>query len=704
MSADKETFEPTKSPKELHTQWIAWLRENDPKKQAKYVDIRDRRKDRNELSFNNQYRQANLYLRRGDYDVLSLERMVQSHPMLAIGSMKRLTNKVNPKAPKKKHESAYDIRFSTVFGWRVTMGYSRFGDAEGTTHLWCKFGFNCWLEWQHKMMVDLMLHFAGFESVYGYPHGSHWRPKLESGSRVNLKRPRWVPKPQPPPPPTPPPSQPLAQEEAEAPASQPLARQPEEQQEDMESGTQEEEVDLEQGVCMESGTQEEEDVQEEEEVQEQREDAESCTLEEEEREAAKEADPLQDAMGRHPSLWTVAEVVLFFQDLKLMEYVENLVQDGVDGETLIEMSREDWIMELGMSDHEVEYLANAIKSLPHSANTLPAIGGRGPRVIHWAEQEEMDSDVAEDDDNKVEVGGEEDTKDLHAEDAEASEAEELQYMARVREQRRQHPAQRKFRPQNFYKSKFSPVPWRSRAIDPSDAAIGAIHPFALDMVQAIGVDELVMTYPHINPSKQERVDFLRMHGLHAIDYRHAICHRRQITAPTSAIGGYHNDFESSLDPMPFSAELWKKLPSTDGVGDEIEAQEFADRWDMDGENLLFHLMKSCEGQLKEVEGTWELLDTAIGVPKMLFHPQFAISEFQERACAEFGPAYVSRNRGKGKGKGQNKGRGKDKGKYQGDEDENVNLTHAAVIGANHAVRPVGHQWADARNHFAAVVL
>jgi len=186
MSEDKEAHDPTKSLKQLHTEWLQWLKDNEPTQQAKFVDIKDRRKEKSELSFNKNFKQVNLYLRRGDFHVLSLERMILSHPMLAIGSLKRLTGlKVNQIAPQKKHESSFDLRwkFRTVLGWHVTMGYSRYKDQDSgpeTTRLWCKFGFNCSYAWQHKMMTDLMLHVAGYESLYGYPHGSHWRPKIQS--------------------------------------------------------------------------------------------------------------------------------------------------------------------------------------------------------------------------------------------------------------------------------------------------------------------------------------------------------------------------------------------------------------------------------------------------------------------------------------------------------------------------------------------
>ena len=71
---------------------------------------------------------------------------------------------------------------------------------------------------------------------------------------------------------------------------------------------------------------------------------------------------------------------------------------------------------------------------------------------------EEDSDDAGDENDKVEVGGEEDLRDVAAIDAEDSEAEELRFMQRVRDLRRTDPKQHKYRPRNFVFSKFTPVP------------------------------------------------------------------------------------------------------------------------------------------------------------------------------------------------------------------------------------------------------
>ena len=205
---------------------------------------------------------------------------------------------------------------------------------------------------------------------------------------------------------------------------------------------------------------------------------------------------LEDALKTHPSTWSVAEVIAFFQDLNMEEFVGTVLVEGMDGEVLVGMNAQDWAESFGMSQHEVDYILNAIESLPAIGGPAPVVEKR--KMLTWAEAQEEDSDVADDEIAKVEVGCDEDTRDLEAQDAEASEAEELRFMARVRETKRKHAAQKKFRPTNFVTSKFSPVPWRSKIIDPSEAAIGAIHPFALQAAVQVGsAVALLRQHPHV---------------------------------------------------------------------------------------------------------------------------------------------------------------------------------------------------------------
>ena len=74
---------------------------------------------------------------------------------LQVGPVVRLTDKVNSKAPAKCHESLWDVKFCTVFGFQLTMGYTRHGDAKDAdgqqiTHAWVRFGVGCTEMWMHN--------------------------------------------------------------------------------------------------------------------------------------------------------------------------------------------------------------------------------------------------------------------------------------------------------------------------------------------------------------------------------------------------------------------------------------------------------------------------------------------------------------------------------------------------------------------------
>ena len=81
---------------------------------------------------------------------MTMLRMIDSHPALAIGSRRELTNKVNTISLAQTHESIFDIKFKCCLGWRLTMGYTRNKDPRDSsgrqiTHVWVKMGFN-WVE------------------------------------------------------------------------------------------------------------------------------------------------------------------------------------------------------------------------------------------------------------------------------------------------------------------------------------------------------------------------------------------------------------------------------------------------------------------------------------------------------------------------------------------------------------------------------
>ena len=175
-TGDMESMTPTKTWPELKRQWISWLEQN-----AEWithipfhVELDQRAKRPHEFSFNKSDVQANSYLRRGYIDLVTMSRMIDSHPALAIGSRKELTNKVNTKSPAHTHESIFDIKFKCCLGWRLTMGYTwnkdrRDSSGRQITHVWVKMGFNCVEQWQREMSCDLMLNIVGHAALFGYP-------------------------------------------------------------------------------------------------------------------------------------------------------------------------------------------------------------------------------------------------------------------------------------------------------------------------------------------------------------------------------------------------------------------------------------------------------------------------------------------------------------------------------------------------------
>ena len=108
--------------------------------------------------------------------------------------------------------------------------------------------------------------------------------------------------------------------------------------------------------------------------------------------------------------------------------------------------------------------------------------------------------------------------------------------------------------------------------------------------------------------------------------------------------------------------MFQALPDTDGLGEEISASDFANRWRSDPGLLLFHVMSAHHGALAEVSGEWSASFpdgnwASQGVPKALLHPQFATTKQQERIMSDWvGPAKCRKGVGKGKGKpGKGKG-------------------------------------------------
>ena len=326
-------------------------------------------------------------------------------------------------------------------------------------------------------------------------------------------------------------------------------------------------------------------------------------------------------------------------------------EEALDGFTLANRSRLEWIGDFGLTPEETAVLAeNRAK-----ANASKKVGLE-LRAIRWRELEET-SDYGYDWDHKVEVGGPEDNRDLAeaAIGAEGSEAEEFLFMQRAREQRRKKPPQIKIRPRDFAKSKFSPQPYAfvDKAWKFTDAPIAAIgiSAAALEIAESADPEALLASHAHIERSKDKTVNFVTWHNLNAIDYRQQICSGRPKTAPYGHELTENTDV-SPLLPLAQSSPLFQRLPDPNGIGEPISEKAFwADPWRGNSQELLFHVMKTHEGELAEVIGEWVPYDydPAIGVPTALCHPQFA---WNAKQFGKMSALTKPKGNGKGKRKGQ----------------------------------------------------
>ena len=126
-------------------------------------------------------------------------------------------------------------------------------------------------------------------------------------------------------------------------------------------------------------------------------------------------------------------------------------------------------------------------------------------------------------------------------------------------------------------------------------------------------------------------------------------------------------------------KLGDELPDTDKLtGEPISDWAFHQRWNQDARNLMHHLIKKHEGELKELEGHWvESSDLVSSIPDALFDPQFSLNELDfetarwldepRRASSSMhADTYLIMAKGKGKkpavggkgGKGKPGGQGK----------------------------------------------
>ena len=116
-------------------------------------------------------RQATLALMRGVTSMNTMFSNMQEHP-LAVGSdgwsnMMVLDGKVNAQSKANQHESVYNVKFTTVLAFNLTVGYSRFKDPGfWRTHAWVAFGENCTFQWQRELGVNFLLDLVGYKAYF----------------------------------------------------------------------------------------------------------------------------------------------------------------------------------------------------------------------------------------------------------------------------------------------------------------------------------------------------------------------------------------------------------------------------------------------------------------------------------------------------------------------------------------------------------
>ena len=103
--------------------------------------------------------QATLALKRKSTDMNSMFANMKRHP-LAVGSDGKsnwmiLDGKVNAQSKVDQHESVYNVKLTTILGFNLTVGYSRFKDPGylASTHAWVAFGDHCTFQWQRELGV-----------------------------------------------------------------------------------------------------------------------------------------------------------------------------------------------------------------------------------------------------------------------------------------------------------------------------------------------------------------------------------------------------------------------------------------------------------------------------------------------------------------------------------------------------------------------
>ena len=113
--------------------------------------------------------QANLSLWRGDTTLEGMYARLKKHSVVIQSSVTMMTKG----GKKTDHESLYKYHFELLYGFSLTIGYSRYGDGaigRGWTHAWAAFGANCNTRVRKEMAIDMLLELTGHHPVFCHHH------------------------------------------------------------------------------------------------------------------------------------------------------------------------------------------------------------------------------------------------------------------------------------------------------------------------------------------------------------------------------------------------------------------------------------------------------------------------------------------------------------------------------------------------------
>ena len=105
--------------------------------------------------------QASLSLEKGDTTMNEMFKTSQSHPLVVVDAIDShpqanwlmVDTKVNAQSKASDHESVYNVRCSTVMGFMLEFGYTRYRHTGNTRHAWVRWSTNLFT-WQVNMAVD----------------------------------------------------------------------------------------------------------------------------------------------------------------------------------------------------------------------------------------------------------------------------------------------------------------------------------------------------------------------------------------------------------------------------------------------------------------------------------------------------------------------------------------------------------------------